>query len=80
MVKNGTQPVLLQKLFELLERHRWTFRQEQVYWRAVGMVLGEVFNFGCHTVTQTLMEPGEVTDGGWNGWYRLFSQAFSGLL
>ena len=52
MIKNSTQPVLLQKLFELLEAHRGVFRQERVYWRNVGMVLGELFNFGRHTVTQ----------------------------
>ena len=73
MVKNSTQPVLLQKLFELLERHRYAFGQERVYWRAVGMVMGELFNFGRHTVSQGLMALG-VTDGDWSGWYRLFSQ------
>lgn len=73
MVKNSTQPVLLQKLFELLERHRCAFGQERVYWRAVGMVMGELFNFGRHTVTQSLMALG-VTDGDWSGWYRLFSR------
>lgn len=45
MVKNSTQPVLLQKLFELLERHRCAFGQERVYWRAVGMVLGGTVQF-----------------------------------
>ena len=73
MIKNSTQPKLLQKLFELLERHRSAFQQERVYWRAVGMVLGEIFNFGRHTVTQGLMALG-VIDGDWSGWYRLFSQ------
>src|SRR5512139_2398413 len=73
MIKDSTQSVLLQKVFELLERHRSAFGQERVYWRAVGMVLGEVFNFGRHTVTQGLMALG-VTDGDWSGWYRLFSQ------
>jgi hypothetical protein len=73
MLKNSTQPVLLQKLFELLERHRAAFRQERTYWRVVGMVMGEIFNFGRHTVTQGLMALG-ITDGDWSGWYRLFSQ------
>jgi hypothetical protein len=72
MHKNSTQPRLLQKLFELLESHRSAFRQERVYWRAMGMVLGEVFNFGRHTVTQILMALG-LTDGDWSSWYRLFS-------
>jgi hypothetical protein len=73
MIKNSTLPNLLQKLFELLERHRSAFGQERIYWRVVGMVLGEVFNFGRHTVTQGLMALG-ITDGDWSGWYRLFSK------
>ena len=62
MTKNSKQPILLQKLFELLERHRIAFRQERTYWRVVGMVLGEIFDFGRHTVTQGLMALG-ITDG-----------------
>lgn len=73
MIKNSTPPKILQKLFELLEIHREAFRQERTYWRGVGMVLGEVFNFGRHTVTQGLMALG-MTDGDWSGWYRLFSK------
>ncbi len=73
MDKNSTQPVLLQKLFEVLEAHRGIFGQERVYWRAVGLVLGEIFNFGRHTVTQGLMALG-VGDGDWSAWYRLFSR------
>jgi hypothetical protein len=73
MIKNSTLPILLQKLFELLEKHRSAFGQERIYWRVVGMVLGEVFNFGRHTVTQGLMALG-ITDGDWSGWYRLFSK------
>lgn len=73
MIKNSTQPVLLQKWFELLETHRRAFGQERVYWRVVGMVLGEVFNFGRHTVTQSLMALG-MTTGDWSSWYRLFSR------
>ncbi len=73
MIKNSTQGVLLQKLFELLEAHRGVFRQERVYWRNVGMVLGELFNFGRHTVTQGLMALG-ITDGDWSAWYRVFSR------
>jgi hypothetical protein len=37
------------------------------------MVLGEIFNFGRHTVTQGLMALGMI-DGDWSGWYRLFSK------
>ena len=67
MIKNSTEPILLQKLFELLEIHRSGFGQERIYWRVVGMVLGEVFNFGRHTVTQGLMALG-IMDGDWSGW------------
>jgi hypothetical protein len=73
MVKNSTQPILLEKLFELLKVHRGAFRQERTYWRAVGMVVGEIFNFGRHTVTQGLMALG-IRDGDWSSWYRLFSR------
>ena len=72
MIKNSTQPILLQKLFELMESHRPAFGQERIYWRVVGMVLGEIFNFGRHTVTQGLTALGMI-DGDWSGWYRLFS-------
>ncbi len=73
MIKNSTQTMLLQKLFELLEAHRGVFRQERVYWRNVGLVFGELFNFGRHTITQGLMALG-ITDGDWSAWYRLFSR------
>jgi hypothetical protein len=73
MNKNSTSTGLVQKLLELLEKHRSAFGQERVYWRAVGMVLGEIFNLGRHTVTQILMSLG-IIDGDWSGWYRMFSK------
>ena len=73
MIKNSIQSKLLQNFFEMLARQRAAFGQERVYWRAMGMVLGEVFNFGRHTVTQGLMTLG-LTDGDWSSWYRLFSR------
>lgn len=51
MIKNCTQPILLQKLFELQEAHQAAFGQKRIYWQVVGMILGEVFNFGRQTVT-----------------------------
>jgi len=36
------------------------------------MVLGKLFNFGRHTVTQMLLSLG-VLDGDWSAWYRVFS-------
>jgi len=41
--------------------------------RAVGLVLGEIFSFGRHRITQGLLSLG-VTDGDWSAWYRLFSR------
>ncbi len=73
MIKHNTPSDLLRNLLELLARHRRAFRQERSYWRVVGLVLGEMFNFGRHKVTQGLMALGP-TDEDWSGWYRLFSR------
>lgn len=73
MLKHNTRSGLLRNFWELLARHRTAFRQERSYWRVVGLVLGEIFNFGRHTVTQGLMALG-LTDADWSGWYRLFSR------
>ena len=73
MIKHSTTSELLHHLLTLLEQHRRAFRQERSYWRVVGLVLGELFNFGRHTVTQGLMALG-LTDEDWSGWYRLFSR------
>ncbi len=74
MIKHSTQSLLLHHLLELLARHRPAFRQARSYWRVVGLVFGELFNFGRHTVTQGLMALG-LTDADWSGWYRLFSRS-----
>jgi hypothetical protein len=73
MVNHTAQSRLLHKLFELLEAQRPAFKQERPFWRAVGLVLGEVFSFGRHTITQELLALG-ITDGDWGAWYRLFSR------
>ena len=72
MIKHSTSSDLLPHLFALLEQHRRAFRQERIYWRVVGLVLGELFNFGRHTITQGLMALG-LTEADWSGGYRLFS-------
>jgi len=64
---------LIQSVFTLLAAHRSAFRQERTYQRSVGLVLGELFNFARHTVTQGLLALG-ITDGDWSAWYRLFSR------
>jgi hypothetical protein len=58
---------------QLLEVHRSAFKQWRPYWRAVGLVLAELFSFGRHTVAQGILSLGQ-TDGDWSGWYRLFSR------
>lgn len=71
-MKDNTFPTLLQNLFELLEAFRPTFRQERTFLRALGLLLGELFVFARHTVTQELLALG-LTDADWSAWYRLFS-------
>ena len=73
MIKHSTQSALLHNLFALLAQHRPAFRQARSYWRVVGLVFGELFNFGRHTVTRGLMALG-LTDEDWSSWYRLFSR------
>ena len=64
---------LLKHLLALLSAHRVIFKQERVYQRVVALVLGEVFTFARHTVTQLLMSLG-LTAQEWSAWYRLFSR------
>ena len=73
MVNDTSQKSLLAELQQLVQAHRSAFKQERPFWRAVGLVLGEVFNFGRHTVTQDLLTLGQ-NEGDWSGWYRLFSR------
>lgn len=72
-MKDSTFPTLLQTLFDLLEAFRPTFRQERTFLRAFGLLLGELFAFARHTVTQELLALG-LTNGDWSAWYRLFSR------
>lgn len=71
-MEDSTFPGLLQHLFQLLEAHRGIFRQERTYLRALALLLGEIFCFSRHTVTQALFSLG-LTDADWSPWYRLFS-------
>ena len=73
MINNTSQAGLMHELQQLVQAHRSAFKQERPFWRAVGLVLGEVFNFGRHTVTQDLLTLG-LNEGDWSGWYRLFSR------
>jgi hypothetical protein len=67
-------PTLLQELWKLIQAHRPVFHQARTYRRVVGLILGELFSFARHTVTQSLLALG-LTDGDWSAWYRLFSRA-----
>lgn len=71
--KESRLPTLLQALMQLLEAHRFAFKQWRPYWRAVGLILAELFTFGRHTVAQDSLSLGQ-TQGDWSGWYRLFSR------
>ncbi len=71
--KREEVPAVLVELLRLVAAHRRAFKQERPYQRMVGMLLGELFNFGRHTITQGLLALG-VTEGDWSAWYRLFSQ------
>lgn len=68
-----TRSPLLQALFALLEAHSVAFRQRRTYLRAVALVIGTLFSFARHTVTQALLALG-LTDADWSAWYRLFSR------
>ncbi len=72
-MKDNTKSALLEHLFRLLEAHRPAFRQERTFIRAISLVMGELFSFARHTVTQGLLALG-LTDADWSGWYRLFSK------
>jgi hypothetical protein len=72
-MKDSTFPTILQALFELLEAFRPTFRQERTFRRVLGLLIGELFVFARHTVTQELLALG-LTDADWSAWYRLFSR------
>jgi hypothetical protein len=69
----GGNKGLVENLEALVWAHRAAFRQERTYWRAVGLLLAEVFSFGRHTVTQLMLTLG-LTDADWSASYRMFSR------
>jgi hypothetical protein len=76
-MKNNTNiseiPALISAVMQILEAHRSIFRQARPYRRAVGLFFAELFSFGRHTLTQSLLALG-ITEGDWSAWYRLFSR------
>jgi hypothetical protein len=63
---------LLKNLFNLVAQQREVADQQRVYERLQMLLLGEIFTFGRHTVTQLLMSLG-LNEQDWSGWYRVFS-------
>lgn len=64
---------LLKNLLQLLSEQRVIADQQRVYERLELLVLGELFTFGRHTITQLLMSLG-LNEQDWSAWYRLFSE------
>ncbi len=49
-IRSDEIPELIQVVFKLLQAHRAAFQQERPHRRAVGLVPGELFNFGRQAV------------------------------
>lgn len=64
---------LLGALSGLLSVHRSAFKQERPFRRAKALLLGHLFSFSRHTVTQSLVALG-LTDSDWSAFYRLFNE------
>lgn len=64
---------LLDALMGLVSAHRSAFKQERTFQRAKGLLLGHLFSFARHTVTQSLVTLG-LTDHDWSAFYRLFNE------
>jgi len=74
-IKNGIEnPALLTQLVSLIGKCEQVYQQKRVFNRILALVMGELFAFGRHTITQLLLTLG-LTDEDWSAWYRLFSQA-----
>lgn len=63
---------LLTELTRLLNNCEQAYRQKRVFNRVMALVMGELFAFGRHTITQLLLTLG-ITDEDWSAWYRIFS-------
>jgi len=64
-------PTVLSAMLEILEAHRWEFKQARTYQRMVVLAIGMMCALARHTVTQGIQAIG----GGerdWTAWYRLF--------
>jgi len=72
--KNGNEnPVLLTEMMKLIAKCEPVYGQKRVFNRILALIMGELFAFGRHTISQLLLTLG-LTEEDWSGWYRLFSQ------
>ena len=65
-------PELLKNFFALLSEYQGLFKQKRTFLRVVHLVLGEIFVFARHTISQIIMALGHNEED-WSAWYRLFS-------
>ena len=68
----SARPPLLTEVLALLQAHRPAFRQDRPFARATALLFGQLFAFGRHTITQSLLALG-LTDADWSAFYRLFN-------
>ncbi len=71
--KENEKPALLTEMMQLISKCEQIYGQKRVFNRILGLIMGELFAFGRHTITQLLLTLG-LTDEDWSAWYRLFSQ------
>ncbi|MEZ4663254.1 MAG: transposase [Caldilineaceae bacterium] len=71
--KGGEKPVLLSEVVGLVAKCQEGYGQERVFNRVLGLVMGELFALGRHTITQMLLMLG-LTEEDWSAWYRVFSE------
>ena len=66
-------PQLLKNFFGLISEYRPVFKQKRTFLRMLNLVLGEIFVFARHTISQIIMALGRNEED-WTAWYRLFSR------
>jgi hypothetical protein len=64
---------LLKNFFDLLSEYAPLFKQKRTFLRVVQLVLGEIFVFARHTISQIIMALGH-NEADWSAWYRIFSR------
>ena len=64
---------LINQMVQLLDLHRSVFGQERIYLRGFLRVVGDLFAFKGHRVTDLLRAMGLVEED-WTAWYRVFQE------